>query len=66
MHMARMILMDEFHLILKVASKLPAAECRAIHRALDRPLFQAALSAAVRQLLRHYPSLRRLRVRISR
>jgi hypothetical protein len=64
--MARTILMDEVHLTFRVPSKLPAAEYRAIHRSLDRPAFHAALSAAVRQLLRRYPSLRKLRVRLSR
>jgi len=66
MSMARTMLMDEFHLTLRVPSKLLAAEYRAIHRSLDRPRFHAALSAAVRQLLSRYPSLRKLRVRVSR
>jgi hypothetical protein len=66
MSMARMILMDEFHVALRVSNKLPAAEYRAIHRSLGRRRFQAALSAAVRQLLSRYPSLRKLRVRLSR
>jgi hypothetical protein len=64
--MARTILMEELHLTLVVPSKLPANEYRAIHRALNRPSFHAALSAAVRQLLRRYPSLGKLRVRLSR
>jgi len=64
--MPRTILMDEFHVTLRVSSKLPAAEYRAIHRSLGRPRFQAALLAAVRQLLRRYSTLRKLRVRLSR
>jgi hypothetical protein len=64
--MPRTILMDEFHLTLRVSSTLPAAEYRAIHRSLGRPRLHAALSAAVRQLLSRYPSLRKLRVRVSR
>jgi hypothetical protein len=64
--MVRTILMDELHLTLRVPSKLPAAEYRAIHRSLHRPRFHTALAAAVRELLRRYPSLRRLRVRLSR
>ncbi len=64
--MARTILMDEVHLTFSVSSKLPAATYRAIHRSLDRPRFHAALTATVRQLLSRYPSLRRLRVRVSR
>jgi hypothetical protein len=64
--MARTILMDELHLAFRVPSTLPAAEYRAIHRSLHRPRFHTALAAAVRQLLARYPSLRSLRVRLSR
>jgi len=64
--MARTFLMDHFHLNFQVPSNLPEAEYRAIHRSLDRPRFHAALLATVRQLLSRYPSLHRLRVRVSR
>jgi hypothetical protein len=64
--MARTTLMDEFHVALNVPSNLPAGEYRAIRQSLNRQRFHTALLAAVRQLLRRYPSLHKLRVRLSR
>ncbi len=64
--MARTVLIDEFHLTLRVPSDLPPAASRAITRTLDRPRLHAELRGAVRQVLRRYPALRAVRVRLSR
>jgi hypothetical protein len=64
--MPNLIVMDELHLTLSAPRGLTPAQYRSIRRALTRPGFRAALDAAVRQALRRYPSLRAVRVTVSR
>jgi hypothetical protein len=64
--MATTILFDELHIALRVPCNLTAPECRAIARALRRPGFLPALTRAVREVLRRYPSLRKVRISVTR
>jgi len=64
--MPRLILVDELHVTLSAPRGLTPAEYRSIRRALVRPGFRAALGSAVRAALRRFPSLRRVRVTLSR
>jgi hypothetical protein len=64
--MARARLFDELHVALHIPSGLTAAECRAIGRALRPPTFLPPLERAVHEVTRRYPSLRQVRVTISR
>jgi hypothetical protein len=64
--MPKLILVDELHVTLSAPRGLTAAEYRSVRRALMRPGFRAALGRAVRAALRGFPSLRRVRVTVSR
>jgi hypothetical protein len=64
--MARLILVDEFHLAVRVPRGLPDPECAAIRRTLDARPVRAALGRAVRGLFRPYPSLNHARVAVGR
>ena len=64
--MAKHLLIEEFHVSILVPNNLSAAESDAIHRTLNNAGFRAALSRAVRQAVRQFPSLARARVRLSR
>jgi hypothetical protein len=64
--MARTILLDEMHLIFRVPRGLTAAEGRALRRSLRRPTFLPTLTAAIRAVIRRYPSLRKVRVTVAR
>lgn len=64
--MAKQMLFDEFHLTVYAAPRLPESEYAAIKKVLDGNRFQRDLACAVRAVLRRYPVLRRVRVRLSR
>jgi hypothetical protein len=64
--MPRPILMEEWHLTFFVPPGLGGAAYDAIRQALDEARFQAALRRAVRAVVRRQPSLRQVRVRLSR
>ena len=64
--MAKMILIDEFHVAMFVPRGLDESEYQAIRRALDSRRFRTDLSQAVREVFRRYPALRKVPVRISR
>jgi hypothetical protein len=66
MTMARTIGFGQLYVALRVPSNLTAAEGGALRRALRRPGFLPALERAVREITRRYPSLRQVRVTISR
>src|SRR5438067_2188263 len=53
--MARMILMDEFHLGVFARHALSAPEQDALRRLLNDPTFQADLIRAVRRIFRRHP-----------
>jgi len=64
--MSKSMLIEEFHLSLYVPRGLSDAECGAIRRDLDDARFRARLGRAVRDLIRQYPSLHKLRTTVSR
>ena len=64
--MARLILMDAFHLAVRVPRGLPPAEDAAVRRTPDGPRFRAALGRAPRDLTRRYSALNNARVAVGR
>jgi hypothetical protein len=64
--MSEYVLFDELHLTLRVPADLEESACQAIQRILESRFFQTALRRAVRQVVRQYPDLEPIRVRISR
>jgi hypothetical protein len=63
--MPKKILMEEFHLSIAAPADLPNAEYHAIVRTLRSKRFQPRLRNAVRDLFRHYPSLKKIQLSIS-
>jgi hypothetical protein len=64
--MAEMILMDEFHVSVRVSRNLNETETRTIRATLDGARFRADLGRAVRAAFRHWPALTGVRVTITR
>jgi hypothetical protein len=64
--MAKRILLDEFHLTVYAPGGLSDPEYEAIRRAQNEPELHAALARAARRVLRRFPPLRPVRVRLSR
>jgi hypothetical protein len=64
--MAKHILIDELHVTLLAPSGLTAKQSHAARRALRRASFLPALTRAARAVVRRYPSLRAVRVTVSR
>ena len=64
--MAKSVLLDEWHLSVRIPSSLPAATVTSIRRALNASTFTAALRRAIRAVLRRRPALRPVRVVVSR
>ncbi len=64
--MARNVLADQFHVSLFVPRGLPPAELSAVNRTLGNAGFVAALRRSVRQAVRQFPSLAKVRVRVAR
>ena len=64
--MPRLSLFDEFHSGMLVPPKLRGAEAAAIKQVLDSKQFQHHLRRAIREVVRHYRALRKVRVRLSR
>lgn len=64
--MAKAILMDEFHVTVFARQGLPEATYTAIRETLDDARFHADLRRAVRDVFRRHPSLRKVRITISR
>jgi hypothetical protein len=56
---------DEFHLIVLTPSDLEDAACETLRRILESQQFHSDLRRAVRQVIRHYPDLSPVRIRIS-
>lgn len=59
------ILMDQLHLTLLAPSGLPKPEYTPIRRTLKSSAFHAKLHRAVRDVLRHYPSLSKVRTTLT-
>lgn len=64
--MPRTVVLDEVHLTFRIPAALPAADVRAIRRALSGKAFPAALRRAVIESLKKYPTLTPVQVEISR
>ena len=64
--MPKLIQFDQFHVTLLVPSTLREAEAAAIKQVLDSKQFQHHLRSAAREVIRSYPALRKVRVRLSR
>ena len=64
--MARLIVLDEFHLTMLAPSTLREAEYRAIKRSLNSKRLHERMRAAVRHILHQYRALLAVRVRVSR
>ncbi len=64
--MSASVLFDEMHLTVGVPSDLNESACEAIQRILNGRPFQTTLRRTVRQVIRPYPDLEPIRVRISR
>ena len=63
--MARLILMDEFHVSLFVPRGLRETEYAAIRRVLSNRRFHARLGRAVREVIRRRAAPRKVRVRVT-
>lgn len=64
--MARSIVIEEFWVTAFVPRRLDAAECKAIRRTLTGTRFRKALEQAVQATRERYPSLRKVRITVSR
>jgi hypothetical protein len=64
--MAKMIVMDEFHLTVKVRRDLEEGTCKAIARTLNSRRFQTNLQRAVRELFSRYRAFQAVRLTLSR
>ena len=64
--MSTYLIFDEFHLTVRVPADREESASEAIQRILDGRPFQIALRQAVRQVVRPFPDLEPIRVRISR
>jgi len=63
---ARRVLLDEFQLSILIPPQLTATEVRAANRLLSSKRFQSQLRRSLETLLRSYPALAKVRVRVSR
>lgn len=63
--MSDYVLFDEFHLIFLVPQNLEDSAGVTIRRVLERRRFRTDLRQAVRHMIRHYPDLAPVRVRLS-
>jgi hypothetical protein len=64
--MPRMILIDEFHLVVIVRQGLTEAAAEAIRQTLDSKPFQKDLQRTIRKVFSRYTALRRTRVTVTR
>ena len=64
--MARNLLIDEFHLTLFAPRRLKEEEYEAIYETLNDAQFLTQLRRTVRDVVRRYPSLSKVRVSITR
>ena len=64
--MAKIILLEEFHLGVYALGGLPEADYEAMRQALDDTRFQARLRRLVQRLFHRQAALARVKVRLSR
>lgn len=60
------VLIDQFHIDVWVPRGLARQEARAITRVLNSKAFRARLTATIRSVVQHYPSLKQTTFRLSR
>jgi hypothetical protein len=63
--MSKLILLDQFHIVVLVPQDLPRPEARRIARLLRRGRFRRRLASRVRAAFRGFPELDSVRVRLS-
>ena len=63
--MSAYVSFDEFRLSVRVPADLKESACAAIQRTLESRPFRTGLRRAIRQVVRQYPDLDPIRVRIS-
>ncbi len=63
--MSEYVLFDEFRLIVRVPADLEKSACEAIQRTVEGRPFRSALRRAIHQIVRQFPDLDPIRVRIS-
>lgn len=64
--MAKKVVIEEFHVTFHVSPRLSEVEYRAVRRTLNQARFQARLQQSIEKVLTQYPSLRRVRVSLTR
>jgi hypothetical protein len=64
--MAKNVVMDEFHVSFLAPHNLSPAEYDGVRQTLDEPYFRAHLKRAVKNVAARFPSLNKIRVRLSR
>ena len=64
--MAKLIVIDEFHVTVSVLRGLAETEYEAIGQTLANAAFQTDLRRAIREVFRRYPALSRVRATLSR
>ena len=64
--MARKVLLEEFHLSLYARDDLKPQVYRSIRRRLNHQAFQTRMLEALHQVLRYYPSLQKVHLKVSR
>lgn len=64
--MAKSVLIDEFHLQIFIPATLPDKKARAVRRALQRRGFVANLRDSIAKCMACHPTLRGLRITLSR
>jgi hypothetical protein len=64
--LARLILLDEFHIESRIPHGTRDTQCIATKRILDTVDFRSQIRRAVVEVLRRYPALKLVRIRISR
>jgi hypothetical protein len=62
----KLILLEEFHLTVLARHALHEETYQAMHRTLNKASLHAELRRAVMGVIRRYPSLKEIRVRLSR
>jgi hypothetical protein len=63
--MAKNTLIEQFHLTVFAASKLPEADYQAMHQTLSRGRFRVRLRLALQRICRRFRTLSRAKVRLS-
>jgi len=64
--MAGYVVIEELHVTVTIARKLPDPACAVIRRVLGSRRFRANLDRAVRNVVHRHPALAQVRVTISR